>query len=144
MKIVNEVMLQVAAEIASQYGYIETDHRMVNLISSSCWGTSYWAIKSYLKTKVMPMFEAVNYSYPIFEDDLDKTKVRPRIELRVRFSRPRIDIFFPDGGFVGMEFNCETYEFAEAQIWYDGGFEKAPVIKHRIEELIKERICQQH
>lgn len=144
MKIVNEVMLQVAAEIARQYVYIETDHRIVNLIKSSFWGTSYWAIKSYLKTKEIPMFETVEYSYPVFEDDLDETKVRPRIELRVRFNRPRIDIHFPDGGFVGMEFKPETYEFAEAQIWNDEGFEKAPVIKHRIEELIKERLCQQH
>ena len=138
MKIVNQALLRVAEEIARKFGYIETDHRTENLTLDKFWGTSFCAAKRFLKTREVPTFESVRYSYPIFEDDLDESKPRPKIELRVRFDNPRIDIRFPDGGFVGVEYKQDTHEFSEAQVFGDSGYWKLCVVKERIEQLIYE------
>lgn len=92
MKIVNQTLLKVAEEIARKYGYIETDHRVENLLEHDFWGTRFAAAKYFLKFHEIPKFESVRYSYPIFEDDLEEKQARPKIELRVRFANPRIDI----------------------------------------------------
>lgn len=138
MEIVNQALLQVAREVARNYGYIETDHHVEDLTLHKFWGTSFYYVKKYLETHIAQTFESVCYSYPIFEDELDEKKARPKIELRVRFANPRIDIRFPDGGFIGLEYNPESHEFEEAQIFGESGYWKLPVIKERIEQLINE------
>ena len=136
MKIVNQALLNVAEEIAQKFGYIETDHRTEDLTKDKFWGTSFCAAKRYLRTNEVPTFESVRYSYPIFEDDVDESKPRPKIELRVRFENPRIDIRFPDGGFIGLEYKPDTHEFSEAQIFGEDGYWKLPYVKERIDQLI--------
>jgi hypothetical protein len=136
MKIVNQALLKVAEEIAQKFGYIETDRRTEDLTKDKFWGTSFCAAKRYLRTNEVPTFESVRYSYPIFEDDVDESKPRPKIELRVRFENPRIDIRFPDGGFIGLEYKPDTHEFSEAQIFGEDGYWKLPYVKERIDQLI--------
>ena len=138
MKIVNQALLKVAAEVASEFGYIETDHRVEDLTKSDFWGTSFYATKQFLKTGIAPTFETVKYTYPIMEEEKDEKAPTPKIELRVRFANPRIDIRFPEGGFIGLEYNPESHEFEEAQIFGESGYWKLPVIKERIEQLINE------
>ena len=137
MKIVNEAMLKLASELAREFGYIETDSRVENLMRSDFWGTRYNAALHYLKMREMLMFEVVRYSMPIFEGEKKDKTAHPRIELRVRFLNPRIDIHLPDGGYVGLEYSMESRHFEEAQIWKDSGFAKASAIKERLETLIK-------
>ena len=107
-----------------------------DLTKDKFWGTSFCAAKRYLRTNEVPTFESVRYSYPIFEDDVDESKPRPKIELRVRFENPRIDIRFPDGGFIGLEYKPDTHEFSEAQIFGEDGYWKLPYVKERIDQLI--------
>lgn len=143
MKIVNQTLLKVAEEIARKYGYIETDHRVENLLEHDFWGTRFAAAKYFLKFHEIPKFESVRYSYPIFEDDLEEKQARPKIELRVRFANPRIDISFPDGGYIGLEYEPATMNFAEAQIFGDNGYKKFASVKGRIEKLIIEMANEQ-
>lgn len=138
MKIVNQALLQVAEELARKYGYIETEHEVKDLMKDDFWGTSYCAAKRYLETKEEQTFEVVKYVKPIFEDDIDPDKSRPRIELRVRFNNPRIGIYLPEGGYVGLEYKPDG-TFAEAQIFDDNGYYAIPVIKEMIEKSIQER-----
>lgn len=138
MKIVNQALLQVANEIAREYGYIETDRKIENLMLSDFWGTRFQAVKYYFNFHKIPEFESVRYSYPVWEDDLDEKKRRPKITFRVRFANPRIDIDFPDGGYVGLEYSPASCSFEEAQIFGESGYRKLPVIKERIEQLINE------
>ena len=125
MKIVNQALLQVANEIAREYGYIETDRKIENLMLSDFWGTRFQAVKYYLNFHKIPEFESVRYSYPVWED-----------ALRVRFANPRIDIDFPDGGYVGLEYSPASCSFEEAQIFGDSGYRKMPIVKERIEAII--------
>lgn len=129
-------MLKVAEEYAMKYGYIETSHKVENLMLSDFWGTSFSATKKYIETNVVPTFESIRYIYPIFDYEQEEGKRVPKIELDVRFENPRISVRFPDGGFVSLEYKPDSHEFSEAQIFGEVGFQKLPVVKQRIEELI--------
>ena len=137
MKIVNQALLKTAEEVARHFGYIEVDHFTQNLMKSDFWGTSFYAVKRWQESgyKEIPTFEVVKYIMPIFEDELDENKSRPRIELRVRFNNPRIGIYFPDGGYVGLEYSPEG-EFKEAQIFDEKGYGYLPVIKEKVDRWI--------
>lgn len=136
MKIVNKALLKVAGEIAREYGYIKTKHEVENLVRSKFWGTSYYAAKTFVETKEFPTFESVRYIYPVFDYEQDAGKSVPKIELDVRFKNPRICVRYPDGGFVSVEYSTDSYEFSEAQIFGESGYQKLPALKQRIEELI--------
>lgn len=137
MKIVNQALLRTAEELANHFGYIEVEHYTQNLVKSDFWGTSYYATKSWLESgcKEYPTFEVVKYILPVFEDELDENRSRPRIELRVRFRNPRIGIYFPEGGYVGLEYSPEG-EFKEAQIFDERGYDYLPVIKEKVDSWI--------
>jgi hypothetical protein len=137
MKIVNQALLKVAEEVARRFGYIEVEHYTQNLMKSDFWGTSFYATKQYVESeyKEIPTFEVVKYILPVFEDEKDENKSRPRIELRVRFRNPRIGIYFPEGGYVGLEYSPEG-EFKEAQIFDERGYDYLPVIKEKVAHWI--------
>ena len=135
MKIVNQALVNVAEELARKFGYIEVEHKVADLMKDSFWGTAYYAAKMYLETKEEQTFEVVKYVKPIFEDELDPDKSRPKIETWVRFCNPRLSVYLPDGGMVSLEYK-EDGTFAECQIFDGSGFEAAPSIKRDVEEWI--------
>lgn len=76
------------------------------------------------------------YILPMFEEDKDDSKRRPKIEIDMFWGRPRLGIDLPDGTFC-----CLTYRdgiCSEAQAFGDKGIAFAASIKEKIDYYINQ------
>lgn len=76
------------------------------------------------------------YILPMFEEDKDDSKRRPKIEIDMFWGRPRLGIDLPDGTFC-----CLTYKngiCSEAQAFGEKGIAFAASIKEKIDYYINQ------
>lgn len=124
-------MLIVAEQVAKEQGYIEVSKHVIDASRSSFWGNV--ALSATSKTPVL--VSSCKYILPMFEEDKDPKKRRPKVEIDMYWGLPRLGIDLPDGTFC-----CLTYRkgiCSEAQAFGEKGIEFALTIKNRIDYLLK-------
>lgn len=129
----NTAMLIVAEQVAREHGYIEVGKRTINALRDWFWGNRVAGLKQFPEPLVI---QSVKYIQPIFEEDLDDNKRKPKIDIDMHFGKPRLTIDLPDGTMA-----CVTYRdgrCSEAQAFGDRGLSFALDIKTRIDNLLKE------
>lgn len=129
---VNQAMLIVAEQTAKELGYIEVGKNTVNALRDRFWGNR--AVAAIAGKPVV--INTCKYILPLFEEDKDDSKRRPKIEIDMFWSRPRLGIDLPDGTFC-----CLTYKdgiCSEAQAFGEKGLAFALSIKERIDYLINQ------
>lgn len=128
----NQAMLIVAEQVAKEQGYIEVSKNDLNALQDRFWGNR--AIGAVTNKPVV--ITTCKYILPLFEEDKDENKRRPKIEIDMFWGRPRLGIDLPDGTFC-----CLTYRegiCSEAQAFGDKGIAFAASIKERIDYLINQ------
>lgn len=123
-------MLIVAEQVAKENSYIEVSKHIVD--ASRDW---FWGNKAMAKMSKSPVqIVSCKYILPIFEDEKDEDRRRPKIEIDMHWGRPRLGIDLIDGTFC-----CLTYKDGicrEAQAFGEKGLAFALLIKERIDYLI--------
>ena len=129
----NTAMLIVAEQVAREQGYIEVGTRTIDALHDWFWGNRAVALEQYPKPLVV---QSVKYIQPIFEDEQDNSKRKPKISIDMHFGKPRLTIDLPDGTMA-----CVTYDrdgkCSEAQAFGDRGLSFALEVKTRIDFLLK-------
>lgn len=108
-------MLVVAEQTAKKLGYIEVSKNSHNALRDRFWGNR--AVAAMAGKPVV--ITTCKYILPMFEEDKDDSKRRPKIEIDIFWGRPRLGIDLPDGTFC-----CLTYRdgiCSEAQAFGDKG-----------------------
>lgn len=126
----NQAMLIVAEQTAKALGYIEVSKHSLNALRDRFWGNRAIATMSDKPVVIT----ACKYILPIFEEEKDENKRRPKIEIDMFWGKPRLGIDLPDGTFC-----CLTYKdgiCSEAQAFGERGLAFALSIKDRIDYLI--------
>lgn len=123
-------MLIVAEQVAKEYGYIEVGKSIINARNDSFWANRFLGV-----TSSEPIYVSTcKYILPIFEEDKDLKKRRPKIEIDMYWGKPRLGIDLSDGTFC-----CLTYRdniCSEAQAFGERGLAFALSIKERIDYLL--------
>lgn len=96
----NQAMLVVAEQTAKKLGYIEVSKNSHNALRDRFWGNR--AVAAMAGKPVV--ITTCKYILPMFEEDKDDSKRRPKIEIDMFWGRPRLGIDLPDGTFC-----CLTY-----------------------------------
>lgn len=125
-------MLVVAEQTAKKLGYIEVSKNAHNALRDRFWGNR--AVAAMAGKPVV--ITTCKYILPMFEEDKDDSKRRPKIEIDMFWGRPRLGIDLPDGTFC-----CLTYKngiCSEAQAFGEKGIAFALSIKERIDYLINQ------
>ena len=125
-------MLVVAEQTAKELGYIEVSKNAHNALRDRFWGNR--AVAAMAGKPVV--ITTCKYILPMFEEDKDDSKRRPKIEIDMFWGRPRLGIDLPDGTFC-----CLTYKngiCSEAQAFGEKGIAFALSIKERIDYLINQ------
>lgn len=128
----NQAMLVVAEQTAKELGYIEVSKNAHNALRDRFWGNR--AVAAMAGKPVV--ITTCKYILPMFEEDKDDSKRRPKIEIDMFWGRPRLGIDLPDGTFC-----CLTYKngiCSEAQAFGEKGIAFALSIKERIDYLINQ------
>lgn len=128
-------MLMIAGQLAKEYGYIDLGQYDLDGVRSSFWGNRALAIERTVNGCTPVIVKACKYILPIWEDELDRSKRRPNIEIDMHWGKPRLSIDLPDGTFC-----CLTYRdgvCSEAQAFGDNGLKFALSVKERIDNLLK-------
>jgi hypothetical protein len=128
----NEAMLIVAEQVAKEQGYIEVSKNAHNALRDRFWGNR--AVAAMAGKPVV--ITTCKYILPMFEEDKDDSKRRPKIEIDMFWGRPRLGIDLPDGTFC-----CLTYKdgiCSEAQAFGDKGIAFAVSIKEKIDYYINQ------
>ncbi len=123
-------MLIVAEQVAKEYGYIEVSKYEINALRDWFWGNKAIGLGSEKPVTVA----SCKYILPIFEDEKDENKRRPKVEINMHWGKPRLSIDLPDGTFA-----CLTYRdriCSEAQAFGEKGLAFAVSIKERIDYLL--------
>ena len=126
----NQAMLIVAEQVAKENGYIEVSKHIIDASRDWFWGNK---VLSVMAGKPL-MITACKYILPMFEDEKDESKRRPKIEIDMHWGKPRLGIDLTDGTFC-----CLTYKdgiCSEAQAFGEKGLAFALSIKDRIDYLI--------
>ena len=128
----NQAMLVVAEQTAKKLGYIEVSKNSHNALRDRFWGN-----RAVAATAGKPVvITTCKYILPMFEEDKDDSKRRPKIEIDMFWGRPRLGIDLPDGTFC-----CLTYRdgiCSEAQAFGDKGVAFAASIKEKIDYYINQ------
>lgn len=125
-------MLVVAEQTAKKLGYIEVSKNSHNALRDRFWGNR--AVAAMAGKPVV--ITTCKYILPMFEEDKDDSKRRPKIEIDMFWGRPRLGIDLPDGTFC-----CLTYRdgiCSEAQAFGDKGIAFATSIKEKIDYYINQ------
>lgn len=125
-------MLVVAEQTAKKLGYIEVSKNSHNALRDRFWGNR--AVAAMAGKPVV--ITTCKYILPMFEEDKDDSKRRPKIEIDMFWGRPRLGIDLPDGTFC-----CLTYRdgiCSEAQAFGDKGIAFAVSIKEKIDYYINQ------
>lgn len=125
-------MLIVAEQVAKELGYIEVSKNAHNALRDRFWGNR--AVAAMAGKPVV--ITTCKYILPMFEEDKDDSKRRPKIEIDMFWGRPRLGIDLPDGTFC-----CLTYKdgiCSEAQAFGDKGIAFAVSIKEKIDYYINQ------
>lgn len=125
-------MLIVAEQVAKELGYIEVSKNAHNALRDRFWGNR--AVAAMAGKPVV--ITTCKYILPMFEEDKDDSKRRPKIEIDMFWGRPRLGIDLPDGTFC-----CLTYKdgiCSEAQAFGEKGLAFALSIKEKIDYLINQ------
>ena len=125
-------MLVVAEQTAKKLGYIEVSKNSHNALRDRFWGNR--AVAAMAGKPVV--ITTCKYILPMFEEDKDDSKRRPKIEIDMFWGRPRLGIDLPDGTFC-----CLTYRdgiCSEAQAFGDKGVAFAVSIKEKIDYYINQ------
>lgn len=128
----NQAMLVVAEQTAKKLGYIEVSKNSHNALRDRFWGNR--AVAAMAGKPVV--ITTCKYILPMFEEDKDDSKRRPKIEIDMFWGRPRLGIDLPDGTFC-----CLTYRdgiCSEAQAFGDKGIAFAVSIKEKIDYYINQ------
>ena len=123
-------MLIVAEQVAKEQGYIEVSKNALNALRDRFWGNR--AVAAMAGKPVV--ITTCKYILPMFEEDKDESKRRPKIEIDMFWGKPRLGIDITDGTFC-----CLTYKdgiCSEAQAFGEKGLTFALSIKDRIDYLI--------
>lgn len=83
---------------------------------------------------------ACKYILPMFEEEKDDSKRRPKIEIDMFWGKPRLGIDLPDGTFC-----CLTYKdgiCSEAQAFGEKGLTFALSIKDKIDYLFNQQVIR--
>lgn len=127
---VNQAMLIVAEQVSKEYGYIEVGKNVINARNDG-----FWANRFLGATSSEPIYvSSCKYILPLFEEDKDPKKRRPKIEIDMYWGKPRLGIDLSDGTFC-----CLTYRdniCSEAQAFGERGLAFALSIKERIDYLL--------
>lgn len=125
-------MLVVAEQTAKKLGYIEVSKNAHNALRDRFWGNR--AVAAMAGKPVV--ITTCKYILPMFEEDKDDSKRRPKIEIDMFWGRPRLGIDLPDGTFC-----CLTYKngiCSEAQAFGEKGIAFAVSIKEKIDYYINQ------
>ena len=128
----NEAMLIVAEQVAKEQGYIEVSKNAHNALRDRFWGNR--AVAAMAGKPVV--ITTCKFILPMFEEDKDDSKRRPKIEIDMFWGRPRLGIDLPDGTFC-----CLTYKdgiCSETQAFGDKGIAFAASIKEKIDYYINQ------
>lgn len=128
----NQAMLVVAEQTAKKLGYIEVSKNSHNALRDRFCGNR--AVAAMAGKPVV--ITTCKYILPMFEEDKDDSKRRPKIEIDMFWGRPRLGIDLPDGTFC-----CLTYRdgiCSEAQAFGDKGIAFAVSIKEKIDYYINQ------
>lgn len=139
MELLCKAMLHAAEIIARANGYIMVAQEERFLHKDRFWGNRMVAYEYAKKHgyKKMLSYQYFKFIYPQFEEDVDENKSKPKIELDMHFSNPRVTVYSYDGaGSFCLSYNPETHRFSEAQVWGELGFPRAELFKEYIEEYI--------
>lgn len=123
-------MLIVAEQVAKEYGYIEVGKNVINARNDGFWVNRFLGVTSSEPICV----SSCKYILPLFEEDKDSKKRRPKIEIDMYWGKPRLGIDLSDGTFC-----CLTYRdniCSEAQAFGERGLAFALSIKERIDYLL--------
>lgn len=129
---INQAMLIVAEQVAKELGYIEVSKNAHNALRDRFWGNRAVAVMAGKPVVIT----TCKYILPMFEEDKDDSKRRPKIEIDMFWGRPRLGIDLPDGTFC-----CLTYKdgiCSEAQAFGEKGLAFALSIKEKIDYLINQ------
>lgn len=131
----NQAMLIVAEQAAKDFGFIEVSKHQIDAERDLFWGNKMIGIESRLKNGKPVILDACKYIIPQFEEDRDKNKRTPRIQIDMHWGKPRLGIDLPNGTscFLTYKDNLCT----EAQAFGDKGLAFALCIKDKIDYLIK-------
>ena len=128
---VNAAMLVVAKNLAEQLGYIDLGCSVIDASRNWFWGNRFISVTSDKPVRVI----ACKYILPLWEDEIEEYKRRPKIEIDMHWGNPRINVDLPNGTFA-----CLTYKggiCSEAQAFGDKGIAFALSLKESIEYYLK-------
>ena len=93
----NQAMLIVAEQAAKDFGFIEVSKHRIDAERDLFWGNKMIGIESRLKSGKPVIVDACKYIIPQFEEDRDKNKRTPRIQIDMHWGKPRLGIDLPNG-----------------------------------------------
>lgn len=131
----NQAMLIVAEQAAKDFGFIEVNKHRIDAELDSFWGNKVIGIKARLKGERPVIVNACEYIIPQFEEDRDKNKRTPRIQIDMHWGKPRLGIDLPNGTSCFLTYKDDLC--IEAQAFGDKGLTFALCIKDKIDYLIK-------